>query len=73
MLDVCDQCGSSVRKKLLRCSNGTAVFHRECAKGHKLHRTTGEADRQIADSYRASASYVVIEACDCHIGVLDTA
>jgi hypothetical protein len=65
MLDVCDQCGSSVSKRLLRCSNGTAVFHRECAKGHKLHRTTGEEDQRTTDSYSASTSYVFIEACDC--------
>ena len=63
MLDICNQCGSSVSKKLLRCSDGTAVFHRECSNGHKLHRTTGE-DQQAADSYQ-SASYVIIEACDC--------
>jgi len=39
MLDVCDRCGSGVSKKVLRCNDGTAVFHRECANGHKLHRT----------------------------------
>jgi ribosomal protein RSM22 (predicted rRNA methylase) len=66
MLDVCDQCGSSVSKRLLRCSDGTAVFHRECTNGHKLHRTTGEKDQQKVDSHRAATSYVIIEACDCH-------
>jgi hypothetical protein len=66
MLDVCDQCGSSVGKKLLRCSDGTAVFHRECANGHKLHRTTGNAERQTTDWYGSSASFVIIEACDCN-------
>ena len=66
MLDVCDQCGSGVSKRLLRCSNGIAVFHRECANGHKLHRTTGKEDRQTVDSYLASTSYVIIEACDCN-------
>ena len=66
MLDVCDQCGSSVSKKLLRSSDGTAVFHRECANGHKLHRTTGNAERQTTDSYGSSTSFVIIEACDCN-------
>jgi hypothetical protein len=70
MLDVCNQCGSSVSKRLLRCSNGTAVFHRECANGHKLHRTTGKDDQQTADSYRASMSYVIIEAWDEQKSVL---
>jgi hypothetical protein len=65
MLDICDQCGSSVTKRLLRCSNGIAVFHRECINGHKLHRTTGKEDQQTADSDRASTSYVIVEACDC--------
>jgi hypothetical protein len=64
MLDVCDKCGSSVSKRLLGCSNEIAVFHRECANGHKLHRTTGKEDH-TSDSYRASTSYVIIEACDC--------
>ena len=66
MQDVCEQCGGSVSQRLLHCSNGTAVFHRECANGHKLHRTTGNEDQQAADSYRASTSYVIIEACDCN-------
>ena len=65
MLDVCDKCGSSVSKRLLRCSDGTAVFHRECTNGHKLHRTTGKKDLQTVDSHRAATSYVMIEACDC--------
>jgi len=64
MEEICDQCGSSVSKKLLRCSDRTAVFHRECANGHKLHRTTGKEDQQSTDSCEA-ASYVIIEACDC--------
>ena len=66
MLDVCNQCGGSVSQRLLHRSNGNSVFHRECANGHKLHRTTGKEDEQIADSYRASTSYVIIEQCDCH-------
>jgi hypothetical protein len=66
MLDVCDQCGSSVSKRLLRCSNGIAVYHRECANGHKLHRTIGKEDHQTTDWYRASSSYVMIAACDCN-------
>lgn len=64
MLDICDQCGSGVSKKLLRCSDRTAVFHRECVNGHKVHRTTGKDDQQTSDP-RHSASYVIIEACDC--------
>lgn len=64
MLDICDQCGCSVSKKLLRCSDRTAVFHRECANGHKLHRTTGKDDPKNTDP-RQSASYVIVEACDC--------
>jgi hypothetical protein len=66
MLDVCDQCGNTVSKKLLRCSDGTAVFHRECSNGHKLHRTTGSAERQTTDWYGSSTSFVIIEACDCN-------
>jgi hypothetical protein len=65
MLDVCDKCGSSVTKRLLRCSDEISVFHRECANGHKLHRTTGKEGQQRSDSYRASTSFVIIEACDC--------
>ena len=64
MEDICDQCGSSVSKKLLRCSARIAVFHRECANVHKLHRTTGKADQQSTDSYPVT-SYVIVEACDC--------
>jgi hypothetical protein len=66
MLDICDQCGSSVTKRLLRCIDGTAVFHRECINGHKLHRTTGKEDQETADSDPASTSYVIVEACDCN-------
>ena len=66
MLDVCGQCGSVISKKLLRCSDGTAVFHHECANGHKLHRTTGNAEEQTTDWYDTSASFVTIEACDCN-------
>ena len=66
MLDVCEQCGSSVSKRLLRRSDETAVFHRECANGHKLHRTTGKEEQRSADSYQAPISYVIVEACDCN-------
>ena len=66
MQDVCEQCGGSASKRLLRCSNGIAVYHRECVNGHKLHRTTGEEDRQTLDLYPVSRSYVIVEACDCN-------
>jgi len=66
MPGVCDQCGGRVIQRLLQCSNGAAVFHRECANGHKLHRTIAKEDQQTADLYRASTSYVIIEACDCN-------
>jgi hypothetical protein len=66
MLDICDQCGSGVSKKLLHRSDGTAVFHRECVNGHKLHRTTGQEDRRTTDSYQ-SKSYVIVEPCDCKL------
>jgi hypothetical protein len=66
MRDVCDKCGSRVSKRLLYCSKGISVFHRECVNGHKLHRTTGRKEEQPAsDSFRSSPSYVIIEACDC--------
>lgn len=65
MLDVCDQCGKVVSKKLLRCSDGTAVFHRECPDGHKLHRTTGNAEQKTIDRQGTLTSFVIIEACDC--------
>ena len=64
MLDICDQCGSGVSKKLLHRSDGTAVFHRECVNGHKLHRTTGQEDQRTVDSHE-SKSYVIVEPCDC--------
>ncbi len=64
MLDICDQCGSGVSKKLLHRSDGTAVFHRECVNGHKLHRTTGQEHQRTIDSYE-SKSYVIVEPCDC--------
>jgi hypothetical protein len=64
MLDICDQCGSGVNKKLLRCSDGTAVYHRECVNGHKLHRTTSKEDQGTTDSHHLT-SYVIVEACDC--------
>ena len=63
MLDICDQCGSSVSKKLLRCSDRTAVVHRECVNGHKLHRTTGKEDRNPESN--EPGSFVIVEACDC--------
>ena len=64
MLNICGQCGSVVSKKLLSCSEGTSVFHHECANGHKLHRTTGKKERPTTDSYQLK-SFVIIEACDC--------
>jgi hypothetical protein len=66
MLDVCDQCGSHVSKKLLRCNDGTAVFHRECANGHKQHRSSGKSDQQTTDPRSASSFFVTVEACDCN-------
>ena len=65
MREVCDQCGSDVSKKLLRRSDGTAVFHRECANGHKRHRTMPNEEANRAESSRTSTSFVMIEACDC--------
>jgi hypothetical protein len=64
MLNICDQCGSVVSKKLLRCSGGISVFHHECANGHKRHRTTGKEEQPTTDSYRLK-SFVMVEACDC--------
>ncbi len=68
MLDVCDQCGSGVCKKLLRCSDGAAVFHRECERGHKQHRVTGGAREQTMETLDepASTHFVLIEPCDCN-------
>ena len=66
MLEVCDQCGSLVSKKLLRCNDETAVFHRECANGHKQHRTSGKSDQQTTDPRSASSFFVIVEACDCN-------
>ena len=66
MLNICNQCGKGVSKKLLRCSDGAAVFHRECSNGHKLHRTTGNAEQQSTDQYGTLTSFVIIEACDCN-------
>ena len=64
MPDICDQCGSGVSERLLRCSDGTAVFHRECANGHKLHRTTGEEDQRTTGFCQVT-SYLIVEPCDC--------
>lgn len=66
MLEVCDQCGSLVSKKLLRCNDETAAFHRECANGHKQHRTSGKSDQQATDPRSASSFFVIVEACDCN-------
>jgi hypothetical protein len=66
MLDVCEQCGRGVSKKLLRCNDGTAVFHRECTNGHKLHRTTGNSEQETIDSDGNVTSFVIVEACDCN-------
>jgi hypothetical protein len=63
MLDICDRCGSGVSKKLLRCSDGTAVYQ-ECSNGHKLHRTIGKEDQQTTDSQQRK-SYVIVEPWDC--------
>lgn len=56
MRDVCYLCGGGVVKTLLHCSNGTAVFHRECDNGHKLHRITGPAVRPNGIARRADIS-----------------
>lgn len=66
MLNICDQCGSVVSKKLLRCSDGISVFHHECANGHKRHRTTGNEEQPTTAPYQLKLkSFVIIEACDC--------
>ena len=65
MPEICEQCGSGVIKKLLQRSDGTAVLHRECAKGHKHHRITGEDGGEARESHDAATSFVLIEACDC--------
>jgi hypothetical protein len=65
MLEVCDQCGSLVSKKLLRCNDETAVFHRECANGHKRHRTMPNEEANRTEPSAPSTSFVMIEACDC--------
>jgi hypothetical protein len=64
MLNICDQCGSVVSRKLLRCGGGISVFHHECANGHKRHKTTGKGEQPATDSYHLK-SFVIIEACDC--------
>jgi hypothetical protein len=40
------------------------VFHRECAIGHKVHRTTGNDDQKTTQAHE-SHSYVIVEPCDC--------
>lgn len=66
MLNVCYQCGATVSEKLLRCSDGTAVFHRECTNGHKQHRTSGKSESKTTDVPSMSSFFVAIEACDCN-------
>jgi hypothetical protein len=64
MPEICEECGSGVIKKLLQRSDGTAVLHRECAKGHKHHRITADVLRPN-EPQEAATSFVMIEACDC--------
>jgi len=68
MREVCDLCGGSVIKRLLRCSDGAAVVHRECERGHKQHRVTGGARGQTMETLDepASTHIVMIEPCDCN-------
>jgi hypothetical protein len=40
------------------------VFHRECANGHKVHRTTSNDDQNTTEAHE-SHSYVIVEPCDC--------
>ena len=69
MSELCNVCGESVVKRLLHRSDAAAVFHRECANGHRQHRVTGRAASATeAGSFReqaASGDYIVIEPCDC--------
>lgn len=67
MSDTCEVCGCRVSKKLLHCSAGTAVVHRECANGHAQHRVTSDAKLQSERSANRAAAtpFVAIEPCDC--------
>jgi len=67
MRDVCNQCGSTIRNRLLHCSDRAAAVHRECGNGHKLHRVTGHAEKQSRDSREEQSSphFVMVEPCDC--------
>lgn len=68
MRDVCHLCGGSVIKRLLHCSDGAAVMHRECENGHKQHRVTGRTVGQAMESRGepGSRAFVMIEPCDCN-------
>lgn len=67
MSDICELCGCSVSRKLLRCRAGTAVVHRECANGHAQHRVTSDPKlpAEHSGNQAATTPFVAIEPCDC--------
>jgi hypothetical protein len=67
MSDACELCGCSVSKRLLRCSAGTAVVHRECVNGHAQHHVTSDPKLHCDQSGNKAATtpFVAIEPCDC--------
>lgn len=68
MLDVCDECGISVSKRLLHCRDDAAVYHRECVNGHKQHRVIRRPREQTddAEAGEPSPAFVIVESCDCN-------
>ena len=55
-------------KRLLRCSDGAAIVHWECERGHKQHRVTGGAREPTMECVDEppSTHFVMIEPCDCN-------
>jgi hypothetical protein len=68
MREVCELCRGTVIKRLLHRSDGAAVVHRECERGHKQHRVTGAARGQTMETLDElpSTHFVMIGACDCN-------
>ena len=64
---VCNECGSTVTRRLLYCSDDAAVYHLECTNGHKLHRVASRSPGQLKDSEagKPSPAFVIVESCDC--------
>lgn len=64
---VCNECGSTVTRRLLYCSDDAALYHLECTNGHKHHRVASRSPEQPKDTEagKPSPAFVIVESCDC--------